>query len=113
MTINRSRAILPALLFVGGCGEVTPRHQCREACAKVYETCGSAVRVNGVSLPRAQCELVCEEGLGMPQGAAPAWLDCVEESVCPGQPASAEQRDRRQYDVDWCNPQFQILTHAG
>jgi hypothetical protein len=100
------------LLLAGSIG-CRVDYECRDACAKVYAECGSAVDVNGVELEREQCELVCEEGRATPQGGASLWLDCVEDSVCPGEVAGEEERDLGRYDVDWCEPQFDILVVPG
>jgi hypothetical protein len=102
------------LAFVcGGCGGNRAAFECPNACAKVYQQCGSAVKVSGAPLPRQQCELVCEEGLGARTGAASRWLDCVQDSVCPGQTGDQKERDLRRYNTDWCNPQFEVLIEAG
>jgi hypothetical protein len=55
---------------------------------------------------------VCEEGRGNAAGEAALWLDCVEDSVCPGDIADGEDRDLRRYDVTWCTPQFELLIQA-
>jgi hypothetical protein len=88
-------------------------YECADACAKVYDECGTAVEAQGVPLAHEQCELVCEEGKGDPEGAASLWLDCIEDSVCPGQVADQEERDLERYDVDWCSPQFELLILAS
>ncbi len=105
------RAALLALLLAAstGCSE---EYECADACRKVYDRCDSAVEVQGIALEKQQCELVCEEGRGSAAGDAALWLDCVEDSVCPGQIADGEDRDLRRYDVTWCNPQFEILIQA-
>ncbi len=101
----------PALLLLLTGVSCRVDFECRDACAKIYDRCDSAVAVQGARLPREQCELVCEEGGAKPEAAL--WLDCVEDSVCPGETADAEDRDLHRYDVDWCNPQFELLIHPG
>jgi hypothetical protein len=103
----------PALLLFASLAGCHVDYECRDACSKVHETCGSAVEVRGVALAQEQCELVCEEGLATPDQGAALWLDCVEDSVCPGEVAGDDDRDLDRYDVDWCNPQFEVLVRAG
>ncbi|HWM86733.1 MAG TPA: hypothetical protein VNO33_12865 [Kofleriaceae bacterium] len=103
---------LLALLLLGAVAGCSVEYECADACRKVYDRCDSAVEVDGVALAAEQCELICEEGRGAPQGGAALWLDCVEDSVCPGDVADEEDRDLRRYDVTWCNPQFESLIIA-
>ncbi|HKE17334.1 MAG TPA: hypothetical protein VKB80_20810 [Kofleriaceae bacterium] len=110
-------AFAPALLavLVAGAAACTDPYECADACAKVYDRCGSAVEVQGFDVERQQCDLLCEEGRGQAAGGADSaalWLDCVQDSVCPGQAADQDDRDLRRYDVTWCNPEFEILIRA-
>jgi hypothetical protein len=112
MVAMASRAGLLACLLAlapAGCSDT---YECAEACAKVYDRCDAAVEVQGFALEAEQCEVICEEGRERPQDGAALWLDCVEDSVCPGEVADDGDRDLRRYDVTWCNPQFEILIVA-
>lgn len=105
--------LLLLLLLPAGEAGCRVDYECADACRKVYRECDTAVEVEGVALAREQCELVCEEGMADPAAGAELWLDCVEDSVCPGEAADEEDRDLRRYDVEWCNPQFEILVRAA
>ncbi len=114
---RRSRLAGAALLLlvagVAGATGCRVDYECADACGKVYSECGSSVEVEGIALEREQCQLVCEEGMASPRSGAQLWLDCVEDSVCPGDSADGEDRDLHRYDIDWCTPQFEILVLAG
>jgi len=108
-------ALAPVLVLVVGAAACSDEYECADACAKVYDRCGSAIEVQGFDVERQQCDLLCEEGRGQAPGGADSaalWLDCVEDSVCPGQVADQDDRDLRRYDVTWCNPEFEILIRA-
>jgi hypothetical protein len=101
--------LLLLLLIAASC---SVEYECADACNRVYEQCDSTVELQGFALEQQQCELVCEEGRERPEDGAAAWLDCIEDSVCPGELADGEDRDMRRYDVTWCNPQFELLVEA-
>ena len=100
------------LLLLSGLGCRTD-YECADACRKVYQECDSSIDVDGTDIDQAQCQLICEEGKGRPQDGAALWLDCVQDSVCPGDAPDGEDQDLHRYDVNWCDPQFEILIVAA
>ncbi len=111
--MSRLTGSIAALLLSLAAAGCSSEYECADACRKVYSECGSAVEVEGAALDLAQCEVVCEEGMARPETGAGLWLDCVEDSVCPGEVADQGERDLHRYDVEWCTPQFEILVVAG